>query len=203
MKMPEKISEKLGAFPTGNLCNAHPEVRAMGPGITPLFSGAKVCGPAKTARIKPGQNAAIHLAVHTACPGDVLVIEADGNTDFGPFGDILATNCRNKKIVGLIIDGTIRDTGEICEMGFPVFCRGANPTATEKTDPGEIDISITCAGLVVKPGDFVVGDDDGVVVIPASLVEIVAENAAKVAQKEKVILARLASGETTKEIFEL
>lgn len=197
------LPARLGGFPTGNLCNAHPQVRAIGSAIAPLFPGAKVCGPAKTARIMPGQNAAIHRAVHTASPGDVLVIEAGGNMDFGPFGDILATNCRNKRILGLIIDGTIRDTGEIREMAFPVFCRGANPTGTQKTDPGEIDITVTCAGVIVHPGDIIVGDDDGVVVVPAEIAVQVAQKVTIIAGKEEEILARLAGGESTKEIFGL
>lgn len=199
----EILVKKLGTYPTGNLSNAHSDVHAMGPDISPLFLGAKVCGPAKTARIMPGQNAAIHHAVHSASRGDVLVVDAGGDTNFGPFGDILATNCRNMGIVGLIIDGTIRDTGEIREMGFPVFSRGANPTATQKTDPGEFDIPITCAGVNVSPGDIVVADADGVVVIPAAIAEIVEKAVALVAEREGAILARLAAGETTKEIFEL
>jgi 4-hydroxy-4-methyl-2-oxoglutarate aldolase len=197
------IATKLGQYPTGNLCNAHPEVRALGSAVFPLFHGAKLCGAAKTARITLGQNAAIHRAVHTATAGDVLVVEAGGNMEFGPFGDILATNCRNKGIVGLIMDGTIRDTAEIREMGFPVFCRGANPTATQKTDPGEIDIPVTCAGVTVHPGDIIVGDSDGVVVIPADIAAQVVEKVTIVAQKEVEILTRLAGGESTQEIFGL
>lgn len=197
------IATELGKYPTGNLSNAHEKVRALGPAIFPLFRGANICGPAKTARITPGQNAAIHRAVHTAKSGDVLAVEAGGNMDFGPFGDILATNCRNIGIAGLIMDGTIRDTGEIREMGFAVFCRGANPMATQKTDPGEIDITITCAGVTIHPEDIIIGDDDGVVVIPAGIATQVAEKVAAIAQKELEIFARLDAGETTQQIFEL
>jgi len=197
----QKIAEILGKYPTGNLCNANPTVKAMNANLAPLYKGISFCGPAKTARITPGQNAAIHRAVHNAKSGDVIVVAAAGETGFGPFGDILATCCQNQGVVGLVIDGTIRDTAEITELMFPVFCLGANPTATGKVDLGEIDTEIECAGLRVRPGDFIVGDDDGVVVIPIETVEELANAVGKTAQKEEIILARLARGETTLEIF--
>lgn len=200
---PTELTQALSQFPTGNLCNAHPGVRALGSELMPLFDGAKLAGPAKTAKAPPGQNAAIHRAVHTASAGDVLVVDCDGDRNFGPFGDILATCCRNQGVVGLVIDSTVRDTADLRKMQFPVFCRGANPAATAKTDPGQIDIEVTCAGVRVRPGDLVIGDDDGVVVIPLEIAEEVAERAAAVARKEEAILARLAHGETTLQIFEL
>ena len=197
------LAEQLGRFPTGNLCNAHPQVRAMQSSLAPLYPGARVSGPAKTAKCSPGENAAIHRAVHTAGRGDVLVVDCAGDRSFGPFGDILAACCRNQGLLGLVIDGTIRDTAEIREMRFPVFCLGANPMATGKSDPGDIDLEIVCGGVHVRPGDLIVGDDDGVVVIPQEIAHVVAESAAAVVQREETIKARLARGETTFEIFEL
>ncbi len=197
----DQIAALLGQFPTGNLCNAHQAVEAMQASLMPLFPGAGLAGPAKTAKTPPGENAAIHRAVHSAKRGEVLVVDCAGDRNFGPFGDILATCCRNQGIVGLVIDGTIRDTAEIREMGFPVFCLGANPAATAKSDPGEIDIEILCCGVRVRPGDFLVGDDDGVVVVPRALGEEVIERAEAVVRKEEAIKARLAGGETTLEIF--
>ena len=198
-----QIAEALGRFATGNLCNAHPNVRAMHSSLAPLFQGAKISGPAKTAKIPPGDNAAIHRAVHAAEHGDVLVVDAAGDTRFGPFGDILATCCRNQGVSGAVIDGTIRDTADIRQMCFPVYCRGANPTATAKSDPGEIDIEIECGGVRVCPGDIIVGDDDGVVVVPCGIGGDVVERAAEVVRREAAIMARLARGETTSEIFEI
>ena len=198
-----QIAEALGDFPTGNLCNAHQEVRAMHSSIAPLFQGAKIYGSAKTAKILPGQNAAIHRAVHTAKRGDVLVVDSAGDKHFGPFGDILATCCRNQGISGLVIDGTIRDTEEIRQMLFPVYCLGANPTATGKSDPGEIDIEIECGGVRVRPGDFIIGDDDGVTVVPRQIAREVIEEAVVVVRREETIKARLARGETTLEILEI
>ncbi len=198
-----QIARALGKFPTGNLSNAHPEVQAMHASLAPLFLGAGIAGPAKTAKILPGENAAIHRAVHTARPGDVLVVDSAGDKNFGPFGDILATCCRNQGISGLIIDGTIRDTADIRQMLFPVYCLGANPMATGKSDPGEVDIEIECGGVRVCPGDYIAADDDGVVVVPREIAQEVVEEAGAVARREETIKARLARGETTLEIFKI
>ena len=196
-----EIVQALGKFPSGNLCNASPEVRAMRSVIAPLYPGAKIVGLAKTAKIRPGENAAIHRAVHTAKRGDILVIDGGGDRSFGPFGDILATCCQNQGIAGAIIDSTIRDVAEIRELRFPVFCLGAHPAATGKSDPGEIDVEIVCGGVRVRPGDFIAGDDDGVVVVPREIAQQVADSASAVAEKEELIKARLSRGETTCEIF--
>ena len=199
----DQVLDALRRFPTGNLCNAHPNVQAIDASIAPIFDGAAIVGPAKTVKISPGQNAAIHRAVHTATPGDVLVVESAGDKSFGPFGDILATCCRNQEITGLIIDSTIRDVAEIRNMRFPVYCLGANPTATSKSEPGEIDKEIRCGGVRVRPGDLIAGDDDGVVVIPYEIARHVVDLASQVAGRERAIMARLASGRTTYEVFEL
>lgn len=198
-----EIINILGAYSTGNLCNAHTDVRAMTATIKPLFEGSRIAGPAKTAVISPGQNAAIHRAVHTASCGQVLVVDGTADRSFGPFGDILATSCGNQGIVGAVIDSTIRDVADIKEMRFPVFCLGANPTATEKTAPGSIDVLVTCGGVRVRPGDIIVGDDDGVVVIPVEIAAEVADRVQIVAAREREIKQQLANGQTTCEIFEI
>jgi 4-hydroxy-4-methyl-2-oxoglutarate aldolase len=196
-----EIVQALGRFPSSNLCNASPEVRAMWSFIAPLYSGARIVGPAKTARIRPGENAAIHRAVHTAKRGDILVVDGGGDRSFGPFGDILATCCQNQGIGGAVIDSTIRDIAEIRKLRFPVFCLGAHPAATGKSDAGEIDVEILCGRIRVRPGDFIAGDDDGVVVVPREIAQQVAHRASAIAEKEDLIRARLTRGETTREIF--
>ncbi len=201
--MARQLAESLGAYPTGNLCNAHAAVIAMHARIKPLFPGARVAGPARTARITAGQNAAIHQAVHAAQPGEVLVVDGGASRAYGPFGDILASACLQRRIAGLVIDSTVRDSEEIEALGFPVFCLGRHPAATAKTEPGEVDITITCGGARVKPGDFVVGDADGVVVIPKRLAAAVAESVRAVAAREQSILAQIKAGQTTFEIFGL
>jgi len=194
---------QLAAYPTGNLVNASAHVRAMASRIAPLFAGARLAGPARTARITPGQNAAIHRAVMLAGPGEVLVVDGGASEYYGPFGDILATACLQRGIAGLVIDGTVRDSDEIAALGFPVFCIGRNPAPTIKTEPGENDIPVTCGDIRVSPGDIIVGDGDGVVVIPAAEMQAVAAALPGVAAREEEIRAELRAGRTTYEIFGL
>ncbi|MEM6610122.1 MAG: RraA family protein [Pseudomonadota bacterium] len=193
----------FAAFPTGNLCNADTSVRAVAPGIKPLLPGKRIAGPALTARITPGQNGAIHRAVHTADAGDILVVDGGASERFGPFGDLLADMCLLKGMAGAVFDCTIRDNADIAALGFQVFCRGFHPEATAKTDRGETDIYVIVGGVLIKPGDIVVGDDDGVVVIPKEVATDVLSKVAAVAEREEAIRARIRAGETTLEIFEL
>jgi 4-hydroxy-4-methyl-2-oxoglutarate aldolase len=193
----------FAAFPTGNLCNADPRVRAIAPAIKPLIPGKRIAGRARTARIAPGQNSAIHRAVHRATAGDVLVVDGGGSERFGPFGDLLADGCLAKGVVGAVFDCTIRDSADIAALGFQVFCRGFHPEATAKTDRGETDVPVVLGGVQVHPGDIVVGDDDGVVVIPGDAASEVLTKVAAVAAREEAIRARIHAGETTLDIFEL
>lgn len=190
-------------FPTGNLCNADPRVRALAPVIKPLIPGKRVAGRARTVRITPGQNGAIHRAVHHAKPGDLLVVDGGGSDRFGPFGDLLADGCLAKGIVGAVFDCTIRDSTDIAALGFQVFCRGFHPEATAKSEPDETDIPVSVGGVEVHPGDVLVGDDDGVVVIPKGIAAEVLDRVRAVAAREEAIRARIQAGETTYHIFGL
>lgn len=195
--------EHFLAFPTGNLCNADPRVRPLSSAIRPLIPSVRIAGSARTVRIKPGQNGAIHRAVHSAEPGDILVVDGGGSLRWGPFGDLLAEGCKAKGMVGAVLDCTIRDSTDIAALGFQVFCRGFHPEASAKTDPGETDIPVKVGGVVVEPSDILVGDDDGVVVIPATIASQVLASVGAVAQREEKIRARILAGETTHEIFDL
>ena len=194
---------EFASYPTGNLCNADPSVRPLSSSIKPLIPGRRIAGRARTVRITPGQNAAIHRSVHTACPSEILVVDGAASDRFGPFGDLLADGCKAKGIARAVFDCTIRDSADIAALGFQVFCRGFHPEPTTKDDPGEIDIVVTVGGVSVSPGEIVVGDDDGVVVIPATKAADVLTKVAQVAAKEEDIRARILSGETTYDIFEL
>ena len=193
----------FATYPTGNLCNADTRVRAVAPVIKPLIKGQRIAGRARTVRITPGQNGAIHRAVHHAQPGDLLIVDGGGSDRFGPFGDLLADGCIAKGIVGAVFDCTIRDSRDIAELGFQVFCRGFHPEATAKTDPGATDIAVVIGGVAITPGDIIVGDDDGVVVIPQDIAAEVLDQVRKVAAREEDIRARIHAGETTFDIFGL
>ncbi len=198
-----QIARALRDFPTGNLCNANTSIQALASSIRPLIPGMRLAGVAKTVRIVPGQNAAIHRAAHTANPGDVLVVDGGASPEFGPFGDLLTECCLMKQVAGAVFDCTVRDSTDIRALGFQVFCRGFHPAATAKDDPGEVDIEIDCGGARVSPGDIIVGDDDGVVVVPGAQAEEILEHVRQVAAREETIRARIQAGETTFDIFEL
>lgn len=195
--------EAFAAFPTGNLCNADPRVRPLSSAIKPLIPGMRIAGRARTARVTPGQNGAIHRAVHHAEKGDILVVDGGASMRWGLFGDLLADGCKAKGIVGAVFDCTIRDSADIASLGFQVFCRGFHPEATAKTEDGETDIPIHLGNVMVEPGDILVGDDDGVVVVPSDIASEVLSSVTAVAQREEMIRARIIGGETTYEIFDL
>lgn len=197
------MTADFSQFPTGNLCNANPAVRAISSAISPLIPGKRIAGVARTVRVTPGQNGAIHRAVHNAVPGDILVVDGGQSERYGPFGDLLADCCKQQGIVGAVFDCTIRDSADIAALDFQVFCRGFHPQATAKTATDDIDVPINVGGVVVHPGDVLVGDDDGVVVIPHALAEAVLEQVAQVVSKEESIRERILAGETTYDIFEL
>ena len=195
--------EELAAHATGTLCNTGLGVLPLDSGIVPMLPGRRIVGLARTARIAPGQNAAVHIAVHRAQPGEILVVDGAGSTRFGPFGDLLAECCQHRGLVGAVFDCTIRDRTDITALGFPVFSRGFHPESTAKTDPGEVDVPVTVGGVTVSPGDVIVGDDDGVVAIPRALLADVLVAARAVADREERIRERLREGATTAEIFGL
>lgn len=190
-------------YPTGNWCNASPAVTALPSNIRPLIPGMRIAGRARTARIPPGQNAAIHEAVHNANPGDMLLVDGAASTRYGPFGDLLAECCIAQEMAGAVLNCAIRDSADIAALGFQIFSRGFHPEATSKAERGEVNIPISVGGVAVKPGDILVGDNDGVVVIPSEISEEVLVLVADVARRESEIRARILAGETTFEILEL
>lgn len=173
---------------------------ACDPGIRPAWPGASLCGPAFPVRCHPADNLPIHHAVERTAPGDVLVIDCGGWLA-GYFGDVLATFCRARGVAGVVIDGGTRDVDALA-AGFPVFSRGVSVRRTSKHAPGLVGVPIVCAGVPLAPGDLVVGDVDGVAVIPAGRVPDVLEAARARAQEER-IMAALRAGQTTVKLYDL
>ena len=197
----EKIITALQAFPTGTLCNADKSAHAMNAALRQLYPEARLAGHARTAKTPYGHNGAIHRAARELQPGEVLVVDAGGSRDFGHFGDLLATCCQYRGCVGVVIDGSVRDTQELRKMEFPVFCTGTNPTRASRSEPGEINIAVKVGGVSVAPGDIIVADEDGVVVIAADAGARLAAAAAEVERKEEEMRARILQGRSTYELF--
>jgi 4-hydroxy-4-methyl-2-oxoglutarate aldolase len=201
MKMRE-TAEKFYGIPTGNICDSQGLEGAMAADLMPLHYRMKCAGVAMTVECVPGDNLTIHKAIAIAEPGTVLVITCKGYTDRGVFGDMFATSCRARGIKGVVIDGACRDKEDIIDLGFPVFSRGVSPNGTVKEQCGAIDEPISCAGVVVEPGDVVVGDADGVVIVKKSDAEDVLRKSAAKRDKEDGMRPLYEQGKTTVELMD-
>lgn len=167
----EGIPSSVASDVTGN-------VRfAMDSGIKPVYDGATLVGTAVTVKAEPGDNLIIHKAITMAEPGDVLVIDANGYVETAHLGELMCASCKANDLGGIIIDGAIRDSADIEEMEFPVYARGIHPQGPLKQSPGSINVTVTCGEVAVDPGDILVGDDDGVTVVPGENAEEVLEAA--------------------------
>jgi 4-hydroxy-4-methyl-2-oxoglutarate aldolase len=182
-------------IPTGVVSDAMGRCNSMAAEIKPVWPGAKVLGPAMTVRTFPADNLMIHKAATLAKPGDVVVVNAGGYRDTAVFGDLLGFSMKVHQVAGIVIDGAARDAEGLAAIGFPVFARAILPMGPFKDSPGSINLPISCGGVVVRPGDIILGDADGVVVIPQEhAAEILARAQAGMA-KEQQVRERIQQGE--------
>ena len=171
--------------------------------VRAMWPGAACAGPARTVRCAPGDNLAIHAALPGAAAGEVLVVEVEGVPERGYWGEVLTTAAQQRGVIGLIIDACVRDTAALAARGLPVFATGTALPGATKTGPGAVGGVVTLAGVRVEPGDTVVADGDGVVVIRAAeLPTVLAAGAAREA-KEAEMFERLATGATTVDLLGL
>ena len=171
--------EKLSRFGVATIHEAMGRVGLMKTYMRPVYKGARMCGTAVTVLLQPGDNWMMHVAAEQIQPGDVVVAACTTDNFDGFFGDLLATSFQARGAMGLIIDGGVRDVDELEKMGFPVFSRAINAKGTIKATLGSVNIDVICAGAQVKPGDVVIADVDGVVIVPAARAQEVADAAEK------------------------
>src|SRR5699024_4261330 len=163
---------------------------AVAPEIRPM-NKAPLLGTAFTVKVPAGDNLMFHKAMDMAQPGDVIVIDADGYTERAILGEIMLSYCKSRKLAGVIVDGSIRDADALEQMDIPVYARGITPDGPYKNGPGEINTTVTFGGKVVKPGDIIVGDADGIVIIDPDDAKDLAEKARKITDKEVGIMKNI------------
>jgi 4-hydroxy-4-methyl-2-oxoglutarate aldolase len=185
---------RLARLGVSTIHEAMGRVGLMKPYMRPVYPGAHVCGTAVTALLHPGDNWMLHVVAEQLREGDVIVAACSADSDAGFFGELLATSFRARGGLGLVIDGGVRDVKELTSMQFPVFARAISAKGTVKETLGSVNIPVVCAGALVSPGDVVVADDDGVVVVPTTSAAEAADAAEAREAKEVEKRAKLAAG---------
>jgi 4-hydroxy-4-methyl-2-oxoglutarate aldolase len=191
----------LGKFSTATIHEALGRKGDFPPGIKPISAGMKVCGPAYTIKTMAGDNTILHHAYAAASPGDVLVVDCSGYYEAGYWGDLMSVGAKSRSIAGLVIDGCVRDANDIEAMGFPVFSRGLCIKGTTKYGGGTLNEPIIIGGWMINPGDIIIGDRDGVVVVERLRIAEAVEKSQAREEKESQVRRDLLSGKTSIEIY--
>jgi 4-hydroxy-4-methyl-2-oxoglutarate aldolase len=174
---PESLVQQFAGIWTSTIADTMGRHGVMMPEIRPIFENIRVLGVAFTVLNYPNDNITTHKAITMLKPGDVLVIDEGRDNNTGAFGHNMSLQARNRGIVALISNGCVRDVRLLREEKFPAFCRGVCPRSAQKNTPGSINIPVHVGGLVISPGDIVIGDDDGVAVVPLAAAEDVLKKA--------------------------
>lgn len=194
-RIADDIVARFRGLSTGPVCDALGRFAAMDYQIKPLDPSLQMAGSALTVWTRPCDNIAIYRALEMAQPGDILVIATRGHTANSVWGELTTLIGKKRGLAGMVTDGVVRDSQEIIEIGFPIFASGLSPNSPFKDGPAKINVPVTCGGITVRPGDIVVGDADGVVVVPQEMAEQVLGRVDAIHAKEASIRAEIEAGQ--------
>lgn len=187
-----ELVERFRGMPVANIDDCMSRIAAVDAAIKPVGYKEQLLGTAFTIKVAQGDNLMFHAAMDLAKPGDVIVIDAGGFTDRAIFGELMATYCRSRGVRGIVCDGAIRDCDGLAEMkAFQVYARSATPNGPYKNGPGEINTPVVIGGKLVHPGDIIVGDQDGVIIIPPDIAAEIADATEEVEKKEADIMEHI------------
>ena len=167
--------EKFRSLPVANISDSMYRLTAGGPRLRPYHAGGVLCGPALTVKSRPGDNLMMHMALNLAVPGDIIVVDAGGDLTNSITGERMLAYAERKGFGGVVIDGAIRDVAYVRQRNFPVYAAGVSHRGPYKDGPGEINVPVSIDGMVIEPGDLVIGDEDGLLCIPFDEVAAVYE----------------------------
>lgn len=190
----EKTVHAYRGIPVANISDCMARMTAAGPRLRPMHKGGYLCGPALTVKTRPGDNLMIHKALTMAQPGDVIVVDAGGELTNALFGELMVTTAAKRGVAGVVLDGAVRDCEMIGAGSFPLYAAGVTHRGPYKDGPGEINVPIAIDGMVIEPGDLVVGDADGLLCVPYGSVDEVLDAVHKKMELEKRTLADIAAG---------
>jgi regulator of RNase E activity RraA len=169
----QTLVEQFRKLPAANVSDNMNRIVSGGPTLRPMHAGGVMCGPALTVKSRPGDNLMLHKALDMAAPGDIIVCDAGGDLTNALFGELMLAHARKRGVAGLVLNGAIRDAGAIRAQALPVFAAGVTHRGPYKDGPGEINVPIAIDGMVIEPGDLILGDDDGFVSVPFDAAETV------------------------------
>ena len=185
-KVDAAVTEQFRVIPVANISDSMSRLTAGGPRLRPMHAGGKMAGPAFTVKTRPGDNLMVHKALDIADPGDIVVVDAGGDLTQAIIGELMLSQAIQRRLGGIVIYGSIRDLGFIRAQSFPVYAAGVTHRGPYKDGPGEINVPIAIDGMVIEPGDLILGDEDGLLCVPFGATGQVLEAAqAKRAAEEK------------------